>query len=72
MDTFETFCDNLRKQQKIHVRIKRNPNNPFNSMLWNKVIAMRDIIDEYILYIHNNYLTIYTAQKGNDDNISIL
>ena len=47
----ETFP--LRKE--IHLRVKSEPTNPFNSSIMGKIIEMRETHSEYVFYIHKNY-----------------
>lgn len=40
--------------KRISVRVKQNPTNPFNSLVFDKIIQMKEY-PEYEIYIHSKY-----------------
>lgn len=45
------------KHKRIYVRVKDNPRNPYNSTIFEKIISMKDEHPDYVIYIHDDYLT---------------
>ena len=60
------------RNTKILVRIKDSPRNPFNSNIFNNIIINKESNSEFILYIHNEYLTITSSQMKNYKSNKIL
>lgn len=77
MKDFHRILKKAKKKFPTHkwVRIKVNENayNPFNSMLFEKIINDSLILDhkQYALYIHDTYLSIRSIQFKNYDPIKM-
>ena len=59
------------KHKKILVRIKDFPENPFNSLTFEKLIRDKALYSEFILYIHDEYLRINSKQIKNYEKVKI-
>ena len=48
----------------LRIRVKTNPSNPFNNMVFDKIIRDSISLDhyQYAIYIHDNYLSIRSLQ----------
>lgn len=58
--------------QKIIVRVKDFPNNPFNSTIFEKIIEGKNMYPEFTLYIHDDYLTINSIQIKNYEPVKLI
>ena len=60
------------KHKKILVRIKELPQNPFGSTIFGKIIESKNTYPEFILYIHDDYLTINSTQIKNYEAVKLI
>lgn len=56
--------------KRIHIRLKENPTNPFNSLYIDKFIENKEF-PNYTLYIHDWYFTIYSQDLINFEPLRI-
>ena len=75
----QNYLDKLKESRKTFpthkrfiVRVKDFPNNPFNSTIFKKIIEGKNIYPEFILYIHDNYLTINSNQIKNYEPVKLI
>ena len=59
------------KHKKILVRIKELPQNPFGSTIFGKIIEGRDLYFEFIIYIHDDNLTLDSKQIRNYEPVEL-
>lgn len=59
------------KHKKILVRIKKLPQNPFGSTIFGKIIEGRDLYFEFIIYIHDDNLTLDSKQIRNYEPVEL-